>query len=261
MIGVGLDVGNQRIKAVILKKGQILSFARNQIGVNIRKSTERAVEQALEKAGLRREDVARIVTTGAGGSDVALGDLTFSSVYCDSVGVAWLFPRAVSGVDLGYEDCQVFKCDENGKLIDSETNEKCAAGAGAFLDLIPKALGVPIEEAGPLSIQSKTELPLTTVCAVFAESEAISLVHRGEKIPDVLRAAYDAVASKTASLLRKILPDENKDVVLIGGVAKNSGFVDCFRNKIRSNLIIPENPDIVGALGAGLLALGKDKES
>jgi benzoyl-CoA reductase subunit D len=260
MIVAGVDVGSQRIKAVILQDEEILSHAVCDLGVDINKSAQEALKQALDKAGLKREDVGRIITTGAGAKDVPFGDDTFSTIYCDAVGTTRLFPRAASVIDLGYEECRVLKCSADGKVIHSEMNEKCAAGAGAFLELIAKALGVPMAEAGDVSLQSRKDIPLTTVCAVFGESEAVSLIHKGETVSDVLHAVYGAVASKTYALLQKILPDADNDVVLIGGAARNVGFVDAFRSSLNGNLVIPEDPDIVSALGAAVLATNIKEE-
>lgn len=260
MISAGVDVGNQRVKVVVLGDGGILSYSVAHLGVDIKKSSQRALDEALKKAGVKRQDIGRTVTTGAGGKDVPFGDETFSMIYCDAVGATSLFPGEITGVDLGFEECRVFKCDPSGRLRDSDINEKCAAGTGAFIEVIAKALGVPPEEAGALSMEHGKELPLTTVCAVFGESEAISLVHRGEKVPDILRAVYSAVASKAVALLYKIAPNKGSDVLLIGGVAKNAGFVDCFKEMVGPDLVIPENPEIVGALGAALLGRNKTRE-
>jgi predicted CoA-substrate-specific enzyme activase len=252
MITAGVDVGNETIKAVILNERRIASWTLLNTRGDIHRVAETALRQAADHAALPREGIQHIVATGAGWKEVKVADSNFTEITCSARGAFELFPLARTVIDVGAEECRVLRTDGKGKVIDFFVNDKCAAGIGMFIETMAKALSVSLEEAGPLSLTSSKVLPLSTSCVVFAESEVISLINGGESKADVLRAVHVAAAMKAFSLLRRVGITDT--IVVIGGVALNVGFIDSLRKMLDVEVQIPQNPRIVAALGAALLA-------
>ncbi len=255
MIITGIDVGNITTKAVIIDDGRILSWVVLNTRGDINKLAELAVSKAADEAGLNRDSIQRIISTGAGRKEVRFADTDFTEITCDAQGANRLFPSIDTIIDIGAEECRVLTTDGKGHVVDFFINDKCAAGVGMFIEVMAKALGVPLEEAGPLSLKSSKQLPLSTSCVVFAESEIISLINSGENKADVLQAIHMAAAMKTYALLIRL--KKASEIALLGGVALNTGFINCLGEVLDADLRIPENPRIVGALGAALLAQRK----
>ncbi len=150
------------------------------------------------------------------------------------------------------------KLDENGKVKDFGINEKCAAGAGAFIEAMSRALEVDIETMGELSLNSTKQIPMNAQCTIFAESEVVSLIHQKTSKEDIIRAVHDAIADRNTSMVRQIGIEQ--DVALIGGVANNIGFVDSMNKNLGFELLVPKDgvaPEYVSALGAALVAQDK----
>ena len=152
----------------------------------------------------------------------------------------------------GAEEGRTSRITEDGKIIDFAYNEKCAAGAGSFAEAMARALEIPLEEFGPLSLESEEAVQMNAQCAVFAESEVVSLVHSKTSKEDIARAVHDAIASRITSMLRRV--GIEKEVVLIGGLALNPGFVDALKRDLEMEIYIPEDPEFAGALGAAIAA-------
>ena len=140
--------------------------------------------------------------------------------------------------------------DENGKVIDFALNEKCAAGTGSFLEAMARALEVPLDEFGPLSLKGVQAVPISAQCAVFAESEVISLIHARTPKADIARSINEALAGRISSMVRRV--GLQKEIVLIGGMAKNHGFVRALEEELEIKVLVPDYPDFVSALGASL---------
>jgi (R)-2-hydroxyacyl-CoA dehydratese activating ATPase len=255
MITAGIDVGNQTTKAVVADGTKILSWSLVHTRGDIRSLSETLMSNAAAKAGINLRDITAITATGAGGKEVNDATNYFTSILCSAVGAGELFPRVEVGIDIGAEECRVFRGSGTGDVIDFFINDKCAAGVGMFIEIMAKALGVPLEEVGDLSLNSSKELPLSTSCVVFAESEVISLINQGESQEDVLRAIHIVAAMKASGLLRKV--GIAKRCVALGGVALNRGFIACLRSTLNLDILIPDVPQIVGAYGAALLAQGR----
>jgi benzoyl-CoA reductase subunit D len=155
-------------------------------------------------------------------------------------------------VDIGAEEARGISCDAQGKVLDFAKNDKCAAGSGAFVESMARALEVNVAEMIELSLKSTKDAPINATCAVFAESEVVSLIHSKVEKADIAHAVHDAIASRVASMVRRI-PVET-DVALIGGVANNAAIVDVMKKHLEVDVVIPEDPQFVSALGAALSA-------
>lgn len=252
MITAGIDMGAKTIKVVVLKDGKVL--ARSQVvgGFETSESAETAFKTALEKAGITAQELDKVVSTGAGRKEAPYAQEDITEVGADARGISFLYPSVKTLIDVGAEEGRGIKCGPDGKVVDFVLNEKCAAGAGAFTEAMARALEMSVEDFGKISLTSDKTIPMNAQCAVFAESEVVSLVHAKTPKPDIARAVHDAIASRIISMVRRVGVD--KDIALIGGVAYNVGFVDALKRGLESDVIVPENPEFVGALGAALAA-------
>lgn len=245
-------MGSKTIKVVILRDEEILGKSIALAGFENREAAETAFTAALADAGIGADDVERVVATGAGRSNAPYAEREISEVASDARAAVNLYPAARTVIDVGAEEGRAIRCTEEGKVLDFALNEKCAAGAGAFTEAMSRALEVEIEALGQMSLASTQAIPMNAQCAVFAESEVVSLLHAKVAKADIARAVHDAIASRIVSLARKI--GFQPDVVLIGGVAHNIGFVDSLQRALECEVVIPEDPEYIGAYGAALAA-------
>jgi benzoyl-CoA reductase subunit D len=254
MAVAGIDVGAKYAKALILKDGQpeILSQGMAECGFDLAEAVEGALGQALAGANLSRDDISYIVATGAGVEAVPFANDTVSMQGAAARGAYFLFPSVRTVIDIGAEMGRAAKCDETGRMVDFVINERCAAGAGAFIEAMARALEVDMEQFGPLSLEADKSPPMNAQCTIFAESEVVTLIHEGESKKNIIRALHDAIAERNISMVRRL--GVEKDVALVGGLAKNVGFVDAMKRGLEMDILIPEDPVIVGALGAALIA-------
>jgi len=256
MITAGLDAGNKYVKVVILKDGEVVARAQSNSGFDQKKASEDALSQALIEAGLAREDIKYISVTGAGKGEVTFANGTVTEVGAAALGMNKIFPEARIIIDVGAEESRALKIDGKGKVIDFAISDKCAAGTGSFLEAMSRTLEIPLEEMGPLSLEATNSVPINAQCAVFAESEVISLIHMNTSKPDIARSIHDAMASRISSMVRRV--GLQKEMAMIGGVAKNPGFVRALEQDLEVKILIPEShPDFVSALGAAIAAAKK----
>lgn len=252
MITAGIDCGAKNTKVIILKDGEILTKSSILTGFNQKETTQKVLNQALEEAGLSISDVEYLIATGTGKNEIDASS-TVSEIRADAKGANSFFSSARTVIDVGAEEGRAIKINDEGKAVDFAINEKCAAGAGTFIETMARTLEVKVEDMGPLSLESQKAVPMNAQCAVFAESEVVSLIHNKQSKEDIARAVHNAIADRIASMVRKI--GIEKDVVLAGGVAKNIGFIDSLNKNLGLNLLIPKDPEFIGALGAALIAV------
>jgi len=252
MSSAGIDMGAQLIKVVVLNDGQVLARSMVPTGFEPLEAAQKALDEAIKQAGISRDDIKSIVSTGAGRKSVTFADKTITEVTADARGTNSLLPSVRTVIDIGAEEARGISCDAEGKVLDFAKNDKCAAGAGAFVESMARALEIKVPEMIELSLKSTKEAPINATCAVFAESEVVSLIHSKVEKADIAHAVHDAIASRVSSMVRRI-PVE-KDVALIGGVANNAAIVDVMKKHLGVDIVVPENPQFVSALGAALSA-------
>ncbi|MFP3975097.1 MAG: acyl-CoA dehydratase activase [Chloroflexota bacterium] len=248
MIVAGIDVGGTNVQVVVVEDGKILAKADGPAGIKKADAAERIYDEALKQANLKRKDVACVVSTGGASDRVRFRDGAISDAAADARGVHQLIPSARTVLDVGGEEARAIKIDADGRVLDFAMNEKCAAGTGTFVDTMARALEITVEEMGQLSLNSTTSISINAQCAVFGESEVVSLIHQKVPKQDIAHAVHDAIAGRIGSLARIVGVEE--DVVLIGGVGRNLGLLGCLKEDLGVDVKVPEDPDYVGALGA-----------
>jgi len=258
MAVAGVDVGTQTVRVVILKDGDLVSRAKVFSGFDPSKSAEEAMSMALKDAKMTLADLKHVTSTGSGMELAPTRNSTISMMGADAKAGVHLFPKARTIIDVGAEEARAVKCDNRGIMADFVLNERCAAGAGAFIEAMARALELKLEDMGSLSLQAERASTINASCVIFGESDVVTLIHRQESKPEIARAVFDAMADRISSMVHRL--GINPDVVLVGGVAKDVGFVSSLKRKLGVNLFIPEYPEFAGALGAALVAAGRAKE-
>jgi len=250
----GIDMGAKSTKVLILdeeKRIQGRSVVKTR--VDFPAVAKEAVNTALQQAGLKEKDLSYIATTGFGRYNVPFRDIQITEITSVARGAVFLFPKTRCVLDIGAQSTRAMRILGTGKVQNFRTNDKCAAGAGGFIERAAKYLEVKIEEVGDLSIQATKPQTISSVCAVLAESEIINHVSSGEKIRDILRGVHNSLASRALALIKRVgLEDE---VTFVGGVARQKGMVKALEETVKTKVNVSEEPDMIGALGAALLAL------
>lgn len=253
MITAGIDCGSKNTKTVILKDGKIIGKAMVPTGFDQGKSIKESYNTALEKAGIKAGDVKKIFGTGSGQNAIKMANELVNDIKAMGKAAHYFFPNAKTVADVGAEEGRAAKLDRIGNPVDFAINEKCAAGAGAFIEAMGRALETPLEQMGPLAQKSDKQIPMNAQCAIFAESEVVGLIHAKTEKMDISKAIHDAMASRIVSMIRRI--GVNPDVVMLGGVAYNPGFVDAMKKQLNVDKInIPDGPEFGEAVGAAVLA-------
>jgi predicted CoA-substrate-specific enzyme activase len=257
MLVAGIDIGSITTEALLFDKDKgILGYKIVQTGADSKKSAETALENVLAYPAKQSSDISYIVATGCGRKRAAFAQQSITEITCIARGVNHLFPEARTIIDIGGQDTKVIRIDEKGRVVEFEMNDKCAAGTGRFIEVMAKALDVDLDKIGDISLHHKKDVAISSICTVFAESEVISLVSEGEVIEDIVYGIHKAIADRTMGLINR-LGGVEEGVIMTGGVAKNIGVVKALENILGTQLKIHVEPQIVGALGAAILALEK----
>ena len=253
MITAGIDCGAKNTKTIVLKDGKIIGKAKVLTGFDQQKAVENSLARALRAAGVAREDIRRICGTGSGKNAINMADENVDDIKAMSKGANFFFPNARTVTDVGAEEGRAAKIDENGNPIDFAINEKCAAGAGEFIEAMARALDVTLEEMGPLSLQSDKEIPMNAQCVIFAEAEVVGLIHSRTDKADISKAIHDSMAGRVVSMIRRI--GVNQDVAMLGGVGCNPGFMAAMLRELKiEKIYIPDEPEYGAAVGASVVA-------
>ena len=252
MITAGIDMGAKLIKVLVLRDSDVLAKTQEMAGFEPKEAAEKAFERALSESGLSSDDIELIYATGSGRKLAPFAKDSVTEVSAAARGTLFNNPSVRTVIDIGAEEGRAVKCDDQGRVQDFAVNEKCAAGAASFTESMSRALEVPLEEFGKLSLKSTKTIPMNAQCAVFAESEVVSLMHAKTPKADIAKAVHDAIASRIISMVRRV--GINPDVALVGGVSYNVGFVDSLNRGLEMQVVVPDDAEFVGALGAALSA-------
>ncbi|MGD2272943.1 MAG: acyl-CoA dehydratase activase [Desulfobacterales bacterium] len=253
MITAGIDCGAKNTKTVIIKDGQIIGKGSAATGFDQQKAATNSLAKAVAAAGISKDVIERIIGTGSGKNAIKIADRKIDEIKAMAKAANYYYAKARTVADVGAEEGRAAKIDAYGEPVDVAINEKCAAGAGIFIETMARALEVPLDEMGPLCLQSETEIPLNAQCVVFAESEVVGLIHAKTSKADISKAVHDAIVRRIVSMIRRI--GVNEDVVVLGGVGRNPGFVSSLKRELKlNNLFIPGEPEFGAATGAALVA-------
>lgn len=249
---LGIDIGSSACKAAVLGDGkEIVAQAVVQAGTGT-SGPERVLEKIYAVSGLHQRDFIRTVVTGYGRYSLEIADKAISEISCHAKGIHLLFPEARTILDIGGQDCKAISIDENGTVLNFFMNDKCAAGTGRFIDNMARVLELQVEEMGDYDALSTEHVVVSSTCTVFAESEVISLLSQKKKKEDIIYGIHNSVISRGMGLLNRTRMQPA--FVLTGGVAKNAGVRRALREELRQPILVADEPQMTGALGAALLA-------
>jgi predicted CoA-substrate-specific enzyme activase len=254
MADAGIDMGSQSTKVVILEGDCILAAVTMKTGESGEVEARMAMEEALRQAHLSLGDLQGVVATGAGRMNAPFARQQRSTMGCLAAAAHFLYPTARTIVDAGAESSTAIRLADDGTVADMTGNDKCAGGSGTFLDNMSRMLRIPLAEMGAESLKATCPEPISAKCAVFAESEVISLVHRAPPVPiaNIVAGIYESMVDRLFALAQRV--GLQPEVVMTGGVSRNSGVVRAMQMRLGMPVLVPEDPQIVGALGAALAA-------
>lgn len=257
MYVLGIDSGSTSTNAAVLDESRNLVASRViRTGARATSSAERVVQEVLDEAGIAREDVSLIVSTGYGRVSVDFADLDVTEISCHGKG-AWYFnPEVRTILDIGGQDSKAIRLDENGEVADFAMNDKCAAGTGRFYEAMARSFEMSLPEFSNLSLTAKNVIPITAQCTVFAESEVITLVGEGKPMDEIAAGIQMAVAKRCFVMSKKA--GATDAITLTGGCAKNAGLKQAIEHVLKLKVIdLKTDPQLMGALGAAEYARQK----
>jgi len=259
MIVSGCDVGSLTAEAVIMTNGTILGSEIIRVRPRAEQSARDVMDKLLARMELTYEDIDYCVSTGYGRETIPFADHNISEISCHGRGAHWLIPSIRTVIDIGGQDCKAIRVDKDGLLDDFIMNDKCAAGTGRSLELMSEVLGVDVSELGPLSLEATNSLVITNQCSIFAETEILHYMCEEKKIADIAAGINESMARRVKTLVGKV--GAKDDIGMTGGVSKNVGVVKYLEDKLGKTFIeFPEDPQIIGALGAAIFAAERAKK-
>ena len=249
---VGIDVGSLSAEAVVMSDTRMVAYSIRKTGANPLRAAQMCLDEALEKVGGKKDNIRGIVATGYGRLRIPFADREVTEITCHAKGAHWLFPRTRTVVDIGGQDSKVITMNEKGNVTDFVMNDRCAAGTGRFLEVMASALETDLEHLGALSLRARKGVPVSSMCTVFAESEVISLIADGCQREAIIRGVHESISRRIFRMTKRLRVKE--EITFTGGVAKNPGMVKALEELFGAKLNIPQEPQVVGALGAALIA-------
>ncbi len=252
-VTAGIDSGSTTTKAVILDREKtVRGFTILPTGADSREASRTVLEAVLQEAGVDRERLRYVVATGYGREIAHLAMDTVTEITCHARGVHAAFNQVRTIIDIGGQDSKAIRIDPEGRVQDFAMNDKCAAGTGRFLEVMSRTLGIPLAEMGERSGLSGKRVHVSSMCTVFAESEVVSLVAKGEQVEDILNGIHQAISDRVASLAIRV--GQEPPVAITGGVAKNQAVVKALEERLSTRFLVPEEPQLTGAMGAAIIA-------
>jgi (R)-2-hydroxyacyl-CoA dehydratese activating ATPase len=248
----GIDVGTRTTRAVLLdKQAACVARAGVESGARLEIAAEAALTAACARAGIDRKEISYIASTGYGRYRVPFRQIQITEMTCHAVGALRLFPSTRTVLDMGAMNSRALRIAENGRVLAFRMNDRCASGAGRFVERVARALEIGLDDVGELSLRSLDPQPISSICAVLAESEVINHVTAGKPIEDILRGVHNSIADRVVALVRQV--GVTGEVTLTGGVTKNRGMVRAIEERLGCRVNVSDDGEFAGALGAALL--------
>jgi predicted CoA-substrate-specific enzyme activase len=252
MMTVGIDVGSITTKAAVVNDGKLVADTVISTGYNAQDAGEKVFKKIIVEVGIDATSVDRIIATGYGRKSVAIADKAITEITCHAAGAHFLNPAVRSIIDIGGQDSKAIAADANGGVQDFAMNDKCAAGTGRFLEVMARALELDINDFGEVSRKADTPAKISSLCTVFAESEVISLIAKGELRENIIAGIHASIAARVAAMAGRI--GLSAPVMMTGGVAKNIGVVSALEDKLGHAIEVSPKTQVTGAIGAALIA-------
>lgn len=254
-IFVGIDGGSQTTKVIVMSGGKVLAknFAFTEFDAH--EAAKNALDAVLAEAGLTTDDVTAIGATGTNRQLITFADSLVNEIVADAAGVHHVLDDMHMILDMGAEGSRAILLDENGAAKTYEINDRCASGAGTFIETCARALEITPAEMGELSLKYTKEIPMKAQCVVFVESEVISLIHQKESKENITHGVLMGISNRLGSMFLRLGIQDG--IAFIGWPAKNIGLVKCLEEDLGRKITVPEDPEYVGAIGAALTAAKK----
>ena len=251
---MGIDVGAATTKAVLIgDSNEILSSSVIASGVDFKKAAETVRDNVLNYANITFDDIKNTLATGYGRNNVEFATDTRTEINCHAHGVYHFFQENCIIVDIGGQDNKVIEINSKGKQLSFKMNRKCAAGTGTFLEEIANRLGVPREKMNELAQKATKDITLNSFCTVFASTEILARIREGESVENMVRGAFNSIVLRILEL--GLSHTTEKVIIMTGGVVQYNPFlVELLKSKLGMEIKVPPQPQIIGALGAALIA-------
>jgi (R)-2-hydroxyacyl-CoA dehydratese activating ATPase len=248
----GIDMGSSRIKAVILDEDKnIVGCSVKKSGFDFASTAIEAINEALNNAGLVKENIVKTGSTGYGRNNVGFADFEKTEISCHAKGCYHYFGFAISIIDIGGQDNKVIKLDEKGKLLGFKMNRKCAAGTGAFLEETAMRLNVAVEDLNNLADKAIEMVKIGSFCTVFSATEVLENIRKGKKIEDLTKGLFFSVIQRALEM-----DSITGDLVMTGGVVAHNPIIVKMTSEITGkNVLVADYPQYTGAIGAALYAM------
>ncbi len=253
---LGIDIGHENVKAVAMEDGLVTAKVVFRAAGGVSRTAWEAWERIRALLPRIGEDPPRTFVTGVGRDVISWCQGRPTEMSCHLAGAKYWIDSVRTVIDLGAEGIKVSKGDSSGRLTGFVLNDRCGAGTGIFLETVAEMLGITLEDLGEQQLGSVPPIPLTSTCAVFAESEIVGQIHRGVPREMIMSGVLEAVAGRVASLVKAVGPET--DVVATGGVSRNRALVRVLERHLGVRVMVPPEPQLMGALGAALLASGPE---
>lgn len=248
----GIDIGSITTKAAIIADGKVIGTRIGFTGYKAGLAGETIFRELLAELNLAESSISKIISTGYGRKSVPFAHKAISEIICHGAGAYFLNPGVRLVIDVGGQDSKALSIDSEGKVKNFEMNDKCAAGTGRFLEVMARALEMDLSDFGNLSLKSDNPARISSICTVFAESEVISLISKGEQRKNIIAGIHDSVASRISALARRVGVKE--PVMMTGGVAKNIGVVRALESQLGLSISVMDTAQVNGAIGAAVMA-------
>jgi (R)-2-hydroxyacyl-CoA dehydratese activating ATPase len=248
----GIDIGSITTKAALLEDGLVLGSKVIFTGYKVELAARRVYDDLLDELGMDASSIDRIISTGYGRNSATFAHKALTEIICHGAGAHFLNHSVRTVIDVGGQDSKALVVDARGMVKDFVMNDKCAAGTGRFLEVMARALEVNLDDFGALSLRAGNPSRISSICTVFAESEVISLISKGEYRENIIAGIHDAAASRVYAMAQRVKVEP--PIMMTGGVAKNIGIVKALERKFGTAIEVNGFAQVNGAIGAAVLA-------
>lgn len=259
---LGLDAGSTYMKAALISEQGVVSTKLLPTGIDCEKTAAKLLDEIKEDADIAGEDIKTVTATGYSRRSIGMADSTISEITAHAWGINLTAPEGVNPrllIDIGGQDSKIISLGQGGQIVNFTMNDKCAAGTGKFLEVVAELLETTIDQIPELAKTSKNPCQINSTCAVFAQTEVISLLAQKQKREDILAGMHFAMANRITKMARKYKSDG--DVLMTGGGAKNDALRIALEDELMCDIYEANFPQYNGAIGAALIGEANDNKA